>query len=225
MFADKDVGKKTLTGFLEKVFDENYGSIIGVDFCSKNIEIKGKTARLQLWICSDKEDARETYYGFIKGSNGVILMYDITNSRSLDFLSKALQDVNKAREKYDFPLLLVGNKLDLEEQREVTKDQVEKFKENGEISSSMEISLKTGENVEKMFKKLTEMIEGEELDENDFSFDPINTQKPSVVVTTQKEVIYMGSWISEEMYKQMCREYVKKTFTLKEIQEWKEKIN
>lgn len=159
VFADKDVGKKTLARFLEKVVPGwNYGSIIGVDFFSKNIEIKGKTARLKLWICSDKEDARKLYQGYIKGSNGVILIYDITNSRSLDFLSIVLQDVIKAREKYDFPLLLVGNKLDLEEYREISKEQLEKFKEENYISESIEFSLETRENVENMFRKFIEMM-------------------------------------------------------------------
>ncbi len=173
LFADKDVGKKTLARFLEKVgSDLNYGSTIGVDFFSKNIEIKGKKAKLQLWIFSDKEDygyglikmmqernITFLYHFFINGSNGVILLYDITNSKSLDFLSIVLQDVKKAREKYDFPLLLVGNKLDLEEYREVSNDQVKKFKEENNISESMEISLQTRENVEKkMFRKFIEMI-------------------------------------------------------------------
>jgi len=59
---------------------------------------------------------------------------------------------------YDPPILLVGNKLDLEENREVSKEQVEKFKEKHDISSSMEISLKTGENVEEMFMDITRII-------------------------------------------------------------------
>jgi GTPase SAR1 family protein len=59
----------------------------------------------------------------------------------------------------EFPILLVGNKLDLEENREVSKERVEKVKEDNNISESMEISLETGENVELMFKKLAEMID------------------------------------------------------------------
>lgn len=158
VFANKDVGIKILPGFLEGGFDVNYGSILGFDFFSKYIEIQGKKVRLSLWIWSDKEFAREQYHSFIEGSHWLILMYDITNSRSLNYLSEVLKNVKKFREKYDIPLLLVGNKLDLEEQREVTKDQLEKFKEENYISESIELSLKTRENVENMFREFTEMI-------------------------------------------------------------------
>jgi Ras-related protein Rab-1A len=158
VFADKDVGKKTLTGFLKKVgSDLNVESIIGVDLFSKNIEIKGKKVSLQLWIFSDKEDAREKDHFFIKGSNGVILMYDIANSRSLDFVSNSIQIIRNEI-KYYIPILLVGNKLDLEEYREISKEQLEKFKEENYISESIEFSLETRENVENMFRKFIEML-------------------------------------------------------------------
>ena len=52
----------------------------------------------------------------------------------------------------------MGNKLDLEMKRDVSKEQIENFKLNNEISESMEISLETRENVEKMFLRLTEML-------------------------------------------------------------------
>ncbi len=54
--------------------------------------------------------------------------------------------------------MLVGNKLDLEENREISKERIKKFKENSKISSSMEISLQTGKNVEEMFMHIGRMI-------------------------------------------------------------------
>jgi GTPase SAR1 family protein len=54
--------------------------------------------------------------------------------------------------------LLVGNKLDLEEYREISKEQLEKFKEENYISESIEFSLETRENVENMFRKFIEML-------------------------------------------------------------------
>ena len=157
VFADKDVGIKTLPGFLEGGFDVNYGSTIGFDLFSKNIEIKGKKVKLSLWIWSDKEVAREQYHSFIEGSHWLILMYDITNSRSLNYLSEVLKNVKKFREKNP-SILLVGNKLGLEEYREISKEQLEKFKEENYISESIELSLETRENVESMFREFTEMI-------------------------------------------------------------------
>jgi len=92
---------------------------MGFDLFSKSIEIKGKKVKLSLWIWSDKKHTRVQYHSFIEGSHGVILFYDITNSRSLDFISNTIQIIRNEI-KYHIPLLLVGNKLDLEENREVS---------------------------------------------------------------------------------------------------------
>jgi len=161
LFADKDVGKETLakSNFLKR-FDEvppsTYMMIKGVDFATKTLELRGKIIKVQFWIISDdKHRFQGIRKQYIKGSQGVILMYDITNAKTLNMVSEWCQMVKDWRK--GIPILLVGNKIDLEEQREVSKDEVEKFKENHDISSSMEISLKTGENTEKMFMKITEM--------------------------------------------------------------------
>ena len=86
-------------------------------------------------------------------------MYDTTNAETLNWFSQRIQ-VIKGNLDYVPPILLVGNKADLEENREVSKDQLEQFKKSNRLTSSMEISLKTGENVEKAFIKLTEMMIG-----------------------------------------------------------------
>lgn len=83
-------------------------------------------------------------------------MYDITNAKTLNMVSEWCQMAKNYRK--DIPILLVGNKLDLEMKRDVSKEQVENFKLNNEISESMEISLETGENVEKMFLRLTGLL-------------------------------------------------------------------
>ncbi len=121
----------------------------------KSIEIDGKKVKLFIPICSSEEPYQILWNRFITGSNGIILMYDITNAKSLDNISEWCQLFNK---KFNRPVLLVGNKVDLEEQREISKEYVEKFKKRYEIFSSMEISLKTGENVDEMFSNITRMV-------------------------------------------------------------------
>jgi len=157
LFADKDAGKETLAK--SNVFKskyEYYRNTTGVNFATKTIKHSGEIIKIQLWIISDeKERFQGIWRMFIRGSLGVILMYDITNAKTLSMVSEWSQMVKDCR--IDIPILLVGNKIDLEEQREVSKDSVDTFKENHDISSSMEISLKTGENLEKMFKRITRM--------------------------------------------------------------------
>ena len=84
-------------------------------------------------------------------------MYDITNLKSLQFLSERYEII-KELGYTNLPILLVGNKLDAEEDREIFPEQVKQFKKNHNLSSSIEISLKSGENVEKMFFDITKMI-------------------------------------------------------------------
>jgi GTPase SAR1 family protein len=93
----------------------------------------------------------------LQGTNVIILMYDITNADSLNYLSKVVQEVNELLEKGNFPILLVGNKSDLKKNRDLSKEQVKKFKIENKITKSMEISIKTEENLEKMFTRLTRM--------------------------------------------------------------------
>jgi len=160
LFADKDVGKKSLarSNFVNSFCNgEGHMNTTGVEFAIKEVEIHGKVIKLQIWIISDDEERFQYIWNmYIRGSNGVILMYDITNAETLNRVSEWCLMIKNHRD--DIPILLVGNKLDSEENREVSKEKVEKFKENNDISSSMEISVKTGEKIEKMFLNLTCMI-------------------------------------------------------------------
>lgn len=165
LFADKDAGKKTLvkSNILHNYYKvEDYLSTIGVEFCTKTVDYR-EGIRIHLWIISEKEYHARSWKLYIHGSLGVILMYDITNAKTLNRLSEWCQMVRKYRE--EVPILLVGNKLDLEENREVSKEQVEMLKQDNNLVSSMEISVKTGENVEKMFLKILSMILNIELKE------------------------------------------------------------
>lgn len=161
LFAMENVGKETLSKnhFLNRVFDHGSMITLGVDFATKDLELYGKSIRssILLYASDFRERFNEKFRYYINGSNGVILMYDISNAKSLDWLSEWCQLIKNNLD-YDPPILLVGNKLDLEENREVSKEEVEKFKEKYDISSSIEISLKTGENVEKMFMDIVRMI-------------------------------------------------------------------
>ncbi len=160
ILASKDVGKKTLRNYFESKFQNCTGIMLGVDLLGKTIEIDGKVISLSTWLFFYEEtDIRNKEIFLINWASknhGVILLYDITDIRTLNKLSEWCHRIKNYKE--DMPILLVGNKLDLKEHRNVSKEQLERFKESHGIHASMEISLKTGENVEKMFIKLPKMI-------------------------------------------------------------------
>ena len=155
LLASKGLSKETIVkDFLNRLLKDEYKIIIGVDAPTTKVE---KKVKLQFWIFTTTLDWEEFISKRISGSNGIVIIYDITNSETLDW---ALERVQFIRSNLDHvpPVLLIGNKLELEENREINKEQIKDFIEINEISASMEISLKTGENIENTFMKLTEMM-------------------------------------------------------------------
>jgi Ras-related protein Rab-1A len=160
MLSSRGISKETvIRDFLNQLIKEEYKIIFGVDAPT---ETKEKKLKLQFWIFPYKslEDTLkwdEFLSNQIKGSNGIVIMYDITDAETLDWVSGRIQAIKNNLD-YVPPVMLLGNKLEVEENREVSIEQVTEFKEANDISSSMEVSLKTGENIEKTFMELTEMM-------------------------------------------------------------------
>lgn len=159
LIADKNVGKKSLreSSFVNQKDIEDYGPTLGFNLFFKEVEAYGGKIRFNLIMFNPDKHFERLQIIQVKNSDGIILLYDITNRKSLEWLSRWSQIIKTERKDY-IPILLVGNKIDLEEEREVSKEQIEKFKDHYDISSSIEVSLKTGENIEEMFMKLFEMI-------------------------------------------------------------------
>ncbi|MFX0105585.1 MAG: Rab family GTPase [Candidatus Hodarchaeota archaeon] len=158
LFADKNVGKKTLA----KKFLQESGTkmdtsvIIGITNYTKDIEFHERTFNLEIWSWRMEEQFKKHLPSYLDGTNGVILMYDIANAESLTKLAEWSKLIKETI--LNPSILLVGNKCDLEENREIPKKDIEKFIEEFDVFSSIEISTKTGENVEKMFNELMKVI-------------------------------------------------------------------
>ncbi len=140
MFADTNVGKKTFaSNILHRHLDEYWGITIGVEFLTKDITVnRDSNAKLQFWLHRDEMRFKQISKSYVMGSLGVILMYDITNAKSLIYTSEMINLLRSEVRKYSIPILLVGNKLDLEENREISKEQIEQFKAENNITESIE---------------------------------------------------------------------------------------
>ncbi len=160
ILASEGVSKEVIVDkFVNRILIGDYKVTFRVDLPLETVEEKMK---LQFWIyphdyLTDLLNWDEFAYLHIRESNGIILMYDITNSESLNWASQRIQMIRNSIDRVP-PILLIGNKLEIEKDREVSKDQVSQLKENDDISSSMEISLESGKNVEKAFVALTKMM-------------------------------------------------------------------
>jgi small GTP-binding protein len=129
---------------------------IGTDFYTKMVKIKEITVKLQLWDVVEEGRFKFLLPTYCKGSNGAIILYDITDSNSLKHVHEWIIIIRE--QAGDIPIILIGNKLDSEQSREVPREEGIKIAESYNLSAFVEISTKTGENVEKKFTLLADIM-------------------------------------------------------------------
>ena len=157
IFGDAGSGKIALTKrFMTNLFLPDTQMTIGVDFVVKTINVGGNEIKLQIWDFGGEERFRFLLSQYCKGANGAFFLFDITNQISLDHLPDWTQIVRENAG--DIPIMLIGSKLDLDEYRAVSKENGILATKKYNLSSFIELSSKTGENVEKAFHDMTELL-------------------------------------------------------------------
>ena len=150
IIGDAAVGKSNLLlRFAQGDFKTEYQLTIGVEFGAKNIDLNNKKFRLQIWDTAGQENYRSITRAYYKNSVCAILVYDISNRESFEHISNWVEDCMSQSPKTVF-MVLVGNKSDLNEYRQVTFEEGQEMAKNYKMMF-FETSAKTGENVEKIF--------------------------------------------------------------------------
>ncbi|KJE92015.1 small GTP-binding protein Rab4 [Capsaspora owczarzaki ATCC 30864] len=167
VIGNAGVGKScVLHSFLEGKFKQESSHTIGVEFGSKIAKLGGKTVKLQIWDTAGQERFRSVTRSYYRGAAGALLVYDITNRESYNALANWLTDARTLASP-DIVIILVGNKKDLEDDREVTFLEASRFAQENDILF-LETSALTGENVDEVFMKcgrnILSKIESGELD-------------------------------------------------------------
>ena len=160
LLGDETTGKTSLTTrYMSDIFrvkGEDLNLTIGVDFYTKMINYNGHEVLLQIWVFGGEERFRFLLHNYCKGANGALFLYNITNPSSLDHLPDWTQLI---RENVgDIPIMLVGTKVHLEEQRVVTRERGIELARMHSLSGFIEVSSKTGQNVEHLFETMTEIL-------------------------------------------------------------------
>ncbi len=164
IFGDAGTGKTTLTHrFLTDVFISDSKMTIGVDFQIKTLSVEEKKVKLQIWDFGGEERFRFLLPTYVRGANGGIFLYDITNEASLDHIDDWLEVIRSEqfknqKENQPFPILVVGSKADLHDEREVSSDDALKMVKRRGLDGFLETSSKSGKNVEKTFQSLTRLM-------------------------------------------------------------------
>ena len=132
---------------------------IGVDFEVKSLEINGKKVKLQIWDFGGEERFRFLLPTYVRGANGALFMYDVTNYSSLAHIDDWFLVVRKEiKSEQELPTIVVGGKADLIDDREVTGDEGINIAKSRSVDGFIECSSKTGENVENTFDALTSIM-------------------------------------------------------------------
>ncbi|XP_039510872.1 ras-related protein Rab-28 isoform X1 [Pimephales promelas] len=163
LLGDGASGKTSLAiRFAQEAFGKQYKQTIGLDFFLKRINLPGNlNVALQVWDIGGQTIGGKMLDKYIYGAQGVLLVYDITNSQSFENLEDWLNMVRKANEESDTQpaISLIGNKIDLEHMRTVKMEKHQRFcQENGLISQF--VSAKTGDSVCVCFQRLAAEIVG-----------------------------------------------------------------
>ncbi|KAI7891574.1 ras family-domain-containing protein [Mucor mucedo] len=157
--GEQSVGKTSLiTRFMYDTFDNTYQATIGIDFLSKTMYLEDRTVRLQLWDTAGQERFRSLIPSYIRDSSVAVVVYDITSRVSFQNTSKWIEDV-RAERGTEVIIVLVGNKTDLNDRREVTLEEGEK-KANDCNVMFIETSAKAGHNVKALFRRIAQALPG-----------------------------------------------------------------
>ena len=146
--GDAGVGKTSIiNSIMGQKFSEDYEPSIGVDFFSKTIRYKGRLIKLQIWDSAGQEKFKSLIPNYIRGSSLIFLIFDVSRKLSYDHLTdwiKFITDIDNSG-----VIIIIGNKIDLKEKREVNNEEAEKFcKENK--YDYFEVSAKEGTNIDNM---------------------------------------------------------------------------
>ncbi|XP_073667874.1 ras-related protein Rab-43-like isoform X2 [Paramisgurnus dabryanus] len=157
LVGDVGVGKTCVVQrFKTGIFMEKQGSTIGVDFTMKTLEIQGK--RVKIWDTAGQERFRTITQSYYRSANGAIITYDITKRSSFMSVPKWMEDVKKYGGSNIVPLL-IGNKSDLTDLREVPSEDAQTMAHQLDFVTAIETSAKDSSNVEEAFNKMaTELI-------------------------------------------------------------------
>ena len=139
---------------------------------AKNIQVNDRNVRVQIWDTAGQESYRSITRSYYKSSTCAFIVYDITNKKSFLNVGTWLKECKEMCYK-DILICLVGNKIDLEDQRNVSKEEGQKFADDYGLLF-FETSAQDGTNIEELFTNPTNEIVNR-IESGSIKIDPHST--------------------------------------------------
>ena len=157
VIVETRVGKTSLIKkYTKNTFGGVYLTTVGIDFQEKIINSEGKVVKIQIWDTAGQDRFRNIAKNYFHTSDGFLLVYDITCRESFDKLNFWYEQI-KLNAPEHTKCMVIGNKCDLEEKREISKEEGDNFSKEQNIKF-YETSAKEGINVNIIFQELSNEI-------------------------------------------------------------------
>ena len=157
LIGDSSVGKTNiLSKYISDEYDPDTQATIGVELSTKNYTFDNNEVKVQIWDTAGQEKYRSITSSYYKGAHGCLLVYDITRKVTFENIDKWLAEI-KLSSNNEINMVLIGNKCDLEDKREVS---IEEAQNKAKLLNMafMETSALNGTNVEKAFNELVNNV-------------------------------------------------------------------
>ena len=155
--GDSGVGKSNLIKrFTSNEFNANSKATVGVEFLSKSYKINDKIFKIEMWDTAGQERYKSITSAYYKGAKGALIVYDITRKCTFDNIDKWISDLKLNGDK-NICIVILGNKSDLDDKREVSKGDGIKKSEMYK-TAFLETSALNGDNIGKAFDEIIEQI-------------------------------------------------------------------
>ena len=155
--GDSAVGKTCLISqFARDSFNPNFITTIGIDYKIKPVMIDGKKYKLLIWDTAGQERFRTITTSYFRGCQGILLVYDITQRKTFDSVKVWMEQIQKVNDT-EVNKILVGNKCDLEAERQVSTEEGEQRAAEFKIPF-LEASAKDNINVTEAFMTITRNV-------------------------------------------------------------------
>ena len=160
IIGDASVGKSNiLLRYTKNEYDDANKPTIGIEWAFKIVEHDGVKVKLQIWDTAGQERFRAITDQYYKGAAGIVIVYDLAARKSYESVGNWLSEVRRCVESEEVPIILVGNKKDLVDERVITVEEAETYaSENAMFYFETSAKENTDGKIEEVFAVLTENI-------------------------------------------------------------------
>ena len=179
IIGDTCVGKSNiLSRYLNNEFTSNTKSTVGVELGIKFLKIKNTSTKIQIWDTAGQERYQAITSSYFRGSDGCFIVYDITNETSFNNIEKWFDKIHEENDK-EIPVIIVGNKCDLENERKIPTEKAKEKAQNLKCAFYETSALKAI-NIEQIFEELVNTIydkTGGNKSDDDIHIEIVNENK------------------------------------------------